>query len=317
MKKVSILVPIYGVEKYIEQCARSLFEQSYAPIEYIFVNDCTKDGSIEVLNAIIEKYPERKDNVRIINHEQNKGLGAARHTAFEASTGEYIMHIDSDDLLPKDAVKLLVAQAEATKADIIDGGYAEWQDGKVMETIPPVHVAKQKYLRWMLCQNIISNHIWGRLYHREFLTQYGIFSIDGIDYSEDYAVVPRALYHAKRAYIDELVYYYRTDNINSYTHAISEKNLLSHLKACQLVASFFEQEDKEEIYRRYTDIGMVNAYRCAIENNIDLHKVDAICTYSIKDAICRLCIFLLRKGCKVKTVNYLYLAYRRLAKMMA
>ncbi len=312
MKKVSILVPIYGVEKYIEECARSLFEQTYTNIEYIFVNDCTQDRSIEILENVIEDYPSRQAQVHLIQHEHNKGLGAARHTAFQASTGEYVMHVDSDDLLPKDAVQSLVTQAEATHADITDGGYAEWREGKTRATYRPDHVEKKTYLKWMLCQNIISNRIWGRLYRRDLLTEHHIYSIEGIDYSEDYAVVPRAMFFAKRAYIDDIVYDYRTDNINSYTHALSEKNLISHFKACQLVASFFEKEDKKGEYHRSVDIGMVNAYRCAAENKIDFHQVDAICTYPIQDTICKICVALMRKGWKVKTVNYLYLAYRRL-----
>ena len=76
MLKVSILVPVYGVEQYIEKCARSLFEQTYSDIEYVFVNDCTKDDSIGVLKRVLEKYPQRMQQVRIINHEKNMGLGA-------------------------------------------------------------------------------------------------------------------------------------------------------------------------------------------------------------------------------------------------
>ena len=91
MKKISLLIPIYGVENYIEQCARSLFSQSYTSIEYIFVDDCTKDRSIEILQSVMEDYPDRKEDILLIRHEHNKGLGAARRTAFEAATGEYIM----------------------------------------------------------------------------------------------------------------------------------------------------------------------------------------------------------------------------------
>lgn len=312
MKKVSILVPIYRVEKYIEQCARSLFEQDYAAIEYIFVNDCTPDHSIDILKRVIEDYTCRKADIRIIEHDHNKGLGAARHTAFLAAQGEYIMHVDSDDILPKEAVRLLMTKAEETHADIIDGGYAEWKNGKAGAITLPEHTCKKKYLRKMLCQNIISNRIWGRLYRHQLLVKHGINSVEGINYSEDYAVVPRAMYYADRAYTDAIVYDYRTDNATSYTHDISEKNLISHFKACQLVASFFQKEDKTGQYRRCVDIGMVNAYRCAAENKIDFAKVDAICTYPVKDFICRLCILLLRKGWKVKCVNYLYLSYRRL-----
>ena len=71
MPLVSVIIPVYGVEPYIERCARSLFEQTLKDIEYIFVDDATKDHSIEILQNIIEEYPERKNQVRIIHH-QNK-----------------------------------------------------------------------------------------------------------------------------------------------------------------------------------------------------------------------------------------------------
>ena len=73
-KKVSIIIPIYGVEFFIERCAISLFEQTLDDIEYIFVDDCTMDKSVQILQGVIAKYPQRKDNVFIIRHERNKGL---------------------------------------------------------------------------------------------------------------------------------------------------------------------------------------------------------------------------------------------------
>ena len=117
--KVSILVPVYGVEKYIEQCAVSLMEQTYENIEYIFVNDCTKDNSINILREVINRYPQRKSQVQIINHEKNRGLAAARNTALDASSGEYLWHVDSDDWIALDAVEKLVNIAIAKKSDII------------------------------------------------------------------------------------------------------------------------------------------------------------------------------------------------------
>lgn len=317
MQTVSILTPIYGVEKYIEQCARSLFEQSYANIEYIFVNDCTKDRSIEILESVMADYPERAKQVSIIQHEHNKGLGAARHTAFGAATGKYVMHVDSDDILPLDAVRLLVEAAETNHADVVDGGYAEWENGQVSNPCKAIHASHQQYERWLLCQNITTNRIWGRIYRREMLMEHGINSIEGIDYGEDYIVVARALFHAKRHTINDIVYYYRKDNITSYTHDLSEKNLKSYFKACQLVASFIEQEDREGIYRTATDIGMVNAYRLAARYHVSLSRVDEICTYQVRNVICRLCIALFKRGWKENRVNYLYLSFRRLYALLA
>lgn len=99
--KVSVLVPVYGVEKYIERCAVSLFEQTHRDMEYVFVNDCTPDRSISILRSVIERYPDRARQVRIIDNEVNRGVGATRAVAIAAATGECIMHADSDDYMPR------------------------------------------------------------------------------------------------------------------------------------------------------------------------------------------------------------------------
>ena len=90
LPKVSVIVPVYGVAQYIEKCARSLFEQTLEDIEYIFVDDCTQDNSIEILHNIIKDYPHRQQQTRIIHHETNKGLPIARKTGIENATGKYI-----------------------------------------------------------------------------------------------------------------------------------------------------------------------------------------------------------------------------------
>ena len=87
--KVSILVPIYGVEKYIERCVRSLLEQSFTDIEYIFVNDCTKDSSMVILNKLIKEYEEKKGSIKIINHEKNGGLAASRIFTYSCYRNPY------------------------------------------------------------------------------------------------------------------------------------------------------------------------------------------------------------------------------------
>ena len=116
---VSICVPVYGVEQYIGKCCHSLFGQTYASIEYVFVDDCTPDGSISVINKVLEDYPQRKPFVKIVRHERNKGLSGARNTAISASTGQYILHVDSDDYLDLDVVERLVDRALTAEADVV------------------------------------------------------------------------------------------------------------------------------------------------------------------------------------------------------
>lgn len=83
---VSLLVPIFNVESYIEKCLHSLFAQSFKSIEYVFVNDCTPDRSIEKLWTVLNQYPDRKPFVKVINHNTNQGLSAARKTALLHAT---------------------------------------------------------------------------------------------------------------------------------------------------------------------------------------------------------------------------------------
>ncbi len=121
--KVSILVPVYAVEDYIERCAISLFEQDYEDIEYIFVNDCTPDRSIQILEELIKRYPHREAQVQIVHHEEHRGVLATRKTAIKQATGAYIQWVDSDDWVEQEMISFLVKKAQETGADIIGSDY--------------------------------------------------------------------------------------------------------------------------------------------------------------------------------------------------
>ncbi len=275
--KVSILVPIYGVEHYIEQCARSLFEQSYSDIEYIFVNDCTPDSSMDILKQVLSIYPNRKSQVRIIEHEHNQGLGAARLTATKAATGEAVMHVDSDDYITPMAVELLVATMERTGASLVDGAFQEESGGRISPPITPFAGNTEVYLKLILCQNILPHHIWARLIKKDLYTTHNIFSISQIDYAEDYAIVPRLLLHAKRATIQESVYIYRTDNMESYTHNIKEKHNISFFKSNRLVLDFIEREDKNKRYTHARYFAQLAVLRHARRFGATMQQVNQYC----------------------------------------
>ena len=312
MLKISILVPVYGVEKYIEECARSLFEQTYEDIEYVFVDDCSPDSSIAILERTAKEYPDRLSQVKIIRHEENQGLGGARLTAMLNATGDYVTHADSDDLMPKDGISILARRAFETRADFIDGAFEEWADGKSGKKTLPPHTTKEKLLKKMLCQNIVKNRIWGRLYRRSMLMNHYVLSVKGIDYSEDYCVVPRAIYYSTMAYTDETVYYYRTDNATSYTHTLSERHITSHIRACEYVAEFMTEIPPDSRYYRATDIGIANAWRCVAENGYPTAKAEEYFPYEPTDIICRLVVALWKRRCAMKTAEIIYRLYRRL-----
>ena len=119
MPKVSVIIPIYGVEKYIERCARSLFEQTLDDIEYIFINDCTQDRSIDVLTSVIPEYPSREKQILIITMDKNSGQALVRRRGIEIASGDYIIHCDSDDYIHPEMYRIMYEKAVREGHDIV------------------------------------------------------------------------------------------------------------------------------------------------------------------------------------------------------
>ena len=119
MPKISIIVPVYNVEYYIEKCARSLFEQTLDDIEYIFVDDCSPDNSIQVLRDVIASYPNRTLHVNILHHQSNMGLPAARRSGLHCASGDFILHCDSDDWLLPETCEELYKVAVRDSLDVV------------------------------------------------------------------------------------------------------------------------------------------------------------------------------------------------------
>ena len=125
MPKVSVIIPVYGVERYVGRCARSLFGQTMADLEFIFVDDCTPDDSIAVLLKTLDDYPDRKHQVRVIRHDRNQGVAAARTTGMKAMTGEYMIHCDPDDWIEPDMYERMYDAARTHDADVVTCRYYE------------------------------------------------------------------------------------------------------------------------------------------------------------------------------------------------
>lgn len=208
MPKVSVIIPVYGVEKYIEQCARSLFEQTFDDIEYIFVDDCTKDDSINVLERVIEDYPNRKSQVTIIHHDFNKGLPQARKTGVEASHGDYIVHCDSDDWVDTGMYQRLYEKAKKEDADVVFCDYYIFMSENKQSVFSKniVDLSKSAIIKRLLTESAL-NPVWSILVKKELYTNI-VFPID--NQSEDRTILIQICWYAnKMTSIAEPLYYYR------------------------------------------------------------------------------------------------------------
>lgn len=244
--KISLIVPIYGVEKYIERCSLSLFNQTYENIEYVFVNDCSLDNSIKILTTVIARYPNKKESIKLISHDKNRGLAAARKTGVMHATGDYLMHVDSDDWLELNAVEELVEIIKKQEPDIINFGYfAEY--GKKTVKIPCNDNSKDDLIIKILTNKNHSS-IWSKIYKTDFYTSSNIFAEEGLNQGEDYVVVPRLLYKAKNyCSTARCFYHYEMSNVNSYTNNINYGAIDNIHKADEILYDFFfKLSDKEK-----------------------------------------------------------------------
>ena len=164
--KLSIIVPVYQVEKYIRPCMESIFRQGLdeADFEVIIVNDGTKDRSMEVIADIISQH----DNITVINQE-NQSLSVARNNGIAAAQGEYILMPDSDDLLIDNSVSPILEKALASKADLVVADFLEMTDEEIEQITvieqPPISIKERKgeelYLRDL---NPKECYVWRALY---------------------------------------------------------------------------------------------------------------------------------------------------------
>lgn len=250
---VSILVPIYGVEQYIERCAVSLFEQTYDNIEYIFVNDATRDNSIAVLNAVINRYPHRKPSVRIIHHPANKGISAARNTCIDNSTGSYLLFVDSDDYIAPNAIEHLTAYAETAHADIV------LFDTNILTTNgivanPVNYNDKTTYIKCLLQHTEKCAH-WNKFYRADFYRQSCIRCDESVRLADDYAVTPRLVYAAQTiAVLHEPLYFYETRNQSSYVHNLTRSAIESQYRADKVLIDWFLNIPDTDTYRDIVNV---------------------------------------------------------------
>ena len=253
---VSVLVPIYNVEKYIERCARSIFEQAYENLEIIFVNDCTPDNSADVLRKVLAEYPKRIAQTQIINHEKNLGLAGARLTGLKTSTGKYIQNIDSDDYIDKNMISEMVALAEQEKADITicDFMYVYTNKKEHIYVNPPLDPLS--CLECVLV-GIVHSSVCNKLIRRDLFINNRIHQFVGLDLREDFSVLYKLVYYCKRiAYLPKAYYYYYRQNASSMVNNYNEKSGKSGLLLIDDLSHFIEKERLGEIDSRLKE--MVN-----------------------------------------------------------
>lgn len=217
---ISVIVPIYGVEKYISRFAVSLLSQSYEGLQFIFVNDGTKDGSMTVLrNLIDERFSHLKDRIVLVDKE-NEGCPKARRTGLDHATGDYVMHADPDDWYEDGAFEKIAAVAETTGADLIYCDYfKEYQKNskhKTKHRKENLYTIEQKndYIRDMY-NHKACGCVWNKCVKRSVYLENRIY-YPQTSCAEDVCLTTQlAAYSRSIVHLCTPVYHYRRDNPTS------------------------------------------------------------------------------------------------------
>ncbi len=236
---ISVIVPIYNVEKYIERCLRSLFEQTKSEgVEFILVNDCTPDGSMAVARRVIAEYPNLA--VRIIEHPRNRHVAATRQTGIDAAIGEYTIQIDSDDWCEPTMLEDMYTKALKEDLDIVSCDYYE-QLGDVHQNT--LGEDKVERIEKMLTGNTHGS-LWMRLIRKELYTNNNIKIDLGVNILEDLICVIQLYYFTDKISHIPYPYYHYMDNPTSIIHKwytfTDEKQ-----KAYDFLDSFFKKHNDD------------------------------------------------------------------------
>ncbi len=216
MAKISVVVPVYNVEKYLKECIDSIINQTLEDIEIICVNDGSTDSSLEILNDYA-----KKDSRIIVINKSNSGYGHTMNMGLNAATGEYVGIIESDDFADKNMFEDLYKLAKEYDADIVKGDwYNYWSKNKFARKNNRISSAKTlKLTNSKQDKSLlrINPSVWSAIYKKEFLNKYNIRFLEtpGASY-QDLAFSFKIFALAERVILTDKAYlYYRQDNMNS------------------------------------------------------------------------------------------------------
>lgn len=205
---ISIIIPVYNVAKHIERCLTSVFKQTYKDLEIILVDDCSPDNSMIIARKIInDTKPNQK--IKFLSHSKNKGLSEARNTGIKNASGEYIFFLDSDDLIPFDAIDNLATVMNGDKPNLVVGEVLKISENKknIISVLSKDNkLFGNKEIRREYLSSNIYEMAWNKLINRNFLLSNNLFFIPSI-YHEDFLWSFQLMLVASSLYICKKITY--------------------------------------------------------------------------------------------------------------
>ncbi|MGD9569421.1 MAG: glycosyltransferase [Sedimentibacter sp.] len=275
--KISIIIPIYNVEKYLARCLDSVINQTHMDLEIILVNDGSKDKSLNIC-----KYYQKKDSRIILIDKINEGVSVARNTGIDAATGKYIAFVDADDWIEPHMYENMLNTIEKYKCNIAFCNYSK--DRKNIRTYKRINVNKDVLEKRDIINELIANMIgwedifpkynyimgciWRSVYNRDFINKFNLRFTPGISIMEDLVFNIQALIYCHKVCIDHGFYYHYMQNKTSSLHTYNEKMWLDQVEVHNMLEEILKDAELDEYLRNRLDSRYITMAACAVGNEV-------------------------------------------------
>jgi glycosyltransferase involved in cell wall biosynthesis len=238
---VSLIIPIYNSQPFLEKCLTSAVEQTLRDIEIILIDDGSDDDSI----SIIQKFAQTDTRIRVLK-QHNKGPGAARNLGLSVASGNYVAFMDSDDWIDSMFLEKMYNAAESNEADVVICNHKTVIHETLAIPFPkrllPKRPSYKKALKQAVKDSGIQGYVWDKLYRRSLFNDNNISYPEGL-YYEDLATTFKLFYYSKRSvFLKEALYYY-LQRKNSISKKIDPKPIFDRIKALDIMKTFLKSKD--------------------------------------------------------------------------
>lgn len=253
---VTIICPFYNVEKFIKRCIESVLNQTYQHIELILIDDCGVDSSLDIVKSLVLNNTSEK-SVRLISHEHNKGVGEARNTGIQYSTGDYLFFLDSDDFLFPYSIELLVDLSNRNMVDVVGGSYQITDSGQDDFRIYSGMYYGEEVIKAFYYLKKWDCVCWNLLIKTSVIKDHYI-TFPQLKYSEDVFFLFQLYLHVKSILlIPDITYVYEKNQTSITNTETMLSKIKSSEKAYDLMLSYFRQYSNKSVYV----VSFMNDYR--------------------------------------------------------
>lgn len=255
--KVSVIVPVYNTELYVERAIISLMEQTLDDVQFIIIDDGSKDNSLNIIKQVITRYPARQGQVTLISRE-NRGVAATRAQGMELAIGDYVIHLDSDDWAEVNWLEAMYTKAIEENADVVVCDYFQMhRDRKILieQRVFPHSIKSVK----QLLLGRISNSNCDKLIKRRVFESNQVTFHSGYDMGEDFLVTFIVLINANKIiHLKKALYYYNRVNDASLTRNYSLKALMDLVEVVRLAEEYMQRNGLDNILQNEMSVFKLN-----------------------------------------------------------